>query len=211
MVCLVPWPRINPRPLHWDRGVSATGPGGSPINLISEGRCGSPRNWFKVLSSNILPNSLITSYAGLENRSYGNPCTPRSFFWSCEPSEAPCVGSSWGFPLVSTAPSWGNSGQGWFYCSPLMSGMFLLPFITLRVSVMGSKKQVGGKLHSSNRKEASGSQNNCLSTKQKWSGCFLRAYIMPDTVLSTLCHIFVTRANWGIYCPPTRKLRCGEG
>ena len=53
---------------------------GSPINLISEGRCDSPRNWLKVLSSNILPNSLITYYAGLENRSYENPCTPRSYF-----------------------------------------------------------------------------------------------------------------------------------
>ena len=53
---------------------------GSPLNQISEGRCDSPWNWFKDLSSNILPNSLITFYAGLENRSYENPCTPRSYF-----------------------------------------------------------------------------------------------------------------------------------
>ena len=52
---------------------------GSPLNLTAEGRCDSPWNWFKDLSSNILPNSLITYYAGLKNRSYENPCTPRIY------------------------------------------------------------------------------------------------------------------------------------
>ena len=63
---------------------------------------------------------------------------------SCEPNEARLVWAAREASFESRLPPRGNSGQGWFYCSPLMSGMFLLPFITLRVSVMGSRNKLEG-------------------------------------------------------------------
>ena len=77
---------------------------GSPINLISEGRCGSPRNWFKVLSSNILPNSLITSYAGLENKLWKSMYTQKFLHQAVNPVKPALCGRLVRLPLSLDCP-----------------------------------------------------------------------------------------------------------
>lgn len=113
--------------------------------------------------------------------------TNSSYGWLVRPPRLGC-------PLVEEVEK-GKSG-----CCPLMNGMVLLPFITLWVCVMGSRNKLEGNCTALTEKRSNRVWNNQLSTKWKWSWCFLKAYIMSDTTLSTLYHVVVTRTNWGSYC-----------
>ena len=60
---LVPWPGIEPRPLHWERGVLTTGPWGKPLTVLI-----SFHSFFfsmAVISTALSSNSLIRSSASV--------------------------------------------------------------------------------------------------------------------------------------------------
>ena len=50
----VPWPGIEPGPLHWERGVLATGPPGKSLAYFSK------PNWIEILRKESPPNRLAS-------------------------------------------------------------------------------------------------------------------------------------------------------